>query len=62
MYVFTDYCTGKLRALAPDDGDDSYTGVDLGITTASVSSFGERRDGELFVLTQSAGLFRLVAA
>ena len=62
MYVFTDYCTGKLRALAPDDGDDSYSGVDLGITTASVSSFGERRDGELFVLTQGAGLFRLVAA
>ena len=60
MYVFTDYCTGTIRALAPR-ANGSYTAVNLGITTDSVSTFGEQRNGELFVLSQSNGLYRLAA-
>jgi glucose/arabinose dehydrogenase len=60
MYVFTDYCSGALRALAPR-GNGSYSVVNLGITIDSASTFGERRNGELFVLSQNNGLYRLRA-
>ena len=60
MYVFTDYCAGALRALAPR-ANGSYRPVDLGVTADSVSTFGEQRNGELFVLSQSGGLYRLSA-
>ncbi len=60
MYVFTDYCTGAIRALAPR-ANGSYTAVNLGPTTESVSTFGEQRNRELLVLSQSKGLYRLAA-
>jgi len=60
MYVFTDYCSGTLRALAPH-GHGSYSTVNLDITADSVSTFGEQRDGELFVLSQNTGLYRVAA-
>ena len=61
MYVFTDYCDGELRALT-SKADGSYAPADLGITASSVSTFGELRNGELLVLSQADGLFRLAAA
>ena len=56
-YVFTDYCNGALRALRVE-GDD-VTKVRLGARTDDASSFGEDADGELFLASQSRGLFRL---
>jgi glucose/arabinose dehydrogenase len=58
MYVFTDYCVGELRALEAR-ADGSYQSVDLGITSESVATFGEQHNGELFVLSQTKGLYRI---
>lgn len=58
-YVFTDYCNGRLRALKVA----SYGGVrerDLGIELPAVSSFGVDTRGELYVLSQDRGVFRVV--
>jgi len=61
-YVFSDNCNGKIRALKLA-GDGSVELVRaLGIETNGVTSFGEDGDGELYVLTASAGVFRLTAA
>lgn len=59
-YVFTDYCAGELKTLTPS-GNGKYLAQDLGLRAANVSSFGETPDGELYVLSQSAGIFKLVA-
>jgi hypothetical protein len=34
---------------------------DLGLNVPAVSSFGEDADGELYVLSQTQGVFRLTA-
>jgi glucose/arabinose dehydrogenase len=60
-YVFTDYCAGELKTLAPA-GNGKYRAQDLGLRADNVSSFGEAPDGELYVLSQSAGVFKLVAS
>jgi hypothetical protein len=58
VYLYTDYCLGELRALeARPDG--SYRSVDLGVTSDSVSTFGERANGELYVLSRTHGLLRI---
>jgi glucose/arabinose dehydrogenase len=58
MYVFTDYCDGKLRALTPSAGR-TFHALDLGVSITAVSSFGEGRDRELYVLSQSRGIYRI---
>ena len=58
VYVFADYCRLDLRALVVRDGKVvSFTR--LGVKLPLVSSFGEDANGELYVLSQSDGLFRL---
>ena len=60
-YVFTDYCDGALRTLTPSgDGDVPRPGRSAS-TLDNVSSFGQDNDGELYVLSQSTGIFKLVA-
>ena len=59
-YVFADYCRGEIRALTPDGG--RLRSVDLGAKLPSVASFGEDGDGELYVLSLTAGVFRLEPA
>jgi glucose/arabinose dehydrogenase len=56
-YVFSDYCNGDLRALRVRDGETEI--VRLGPELDSPVSFGEDVGGELYVLSQSRGLFRL---
>lgn len=57
-YVFADFCLGKLEALR-DDGDE-VVAADLGPTVQAVSSFGEDAKGELYVLSLTGGVYRLV--
>ena len=59
-YLYTDYCNGKLRA-AKIDARGSVQQRDLGIETTYVSSFGEDQAGNLYVLSQRDGVFRVVA-
>ncbi|HXY94993.1 MAG TPA: PQQ-dependent sugar dehydrogenase [Acidimicrobiia bacterium] len=58
MYLVTDYCRGRLTALQPT-GDGSFQARDLGITLTQVSSFGQANDHELYVLSQSSGVYEI---
>jgi glucose/arabinose dehydrogenase len=57
-YVFADYCQGDLRALRQEDGQ-LVVERSLGVNAANVASFGQDRDGELYVLSQGNGLLRI---
>ena len=58
-YVFTDYCDGTLRTLT-SSGNDEYDAGELDLEVENVSSFGQDNDGELYVLSQSRGIYKLV--
>jgi glucose/arabinose dehydrogenase len=60
-YLYTDYCDGQLRGVVRNAAGRTRR-VDLGIDIETPSSFGERVDGELYVLSQQSGLLRLVPA
>jgi glucose/arabinose dehydrogenase len=59
-YLYTDYCNGAIRAVKITKGG-AVRDRPLGIEASSVSSFGEDNDGELYVLSQSEGLSRIVS-
>jgi glucose/arabinose dehydrogenase len=61
QYVFTDYCDAPLRALTPN-GDGTFSSRRLGVRLPAVSSFGESNDRELYVLSQSQGIYQLVSS
>lgn len=54
-YVFTDYCGGEVKALTP-----SKSIVDLGVTIDHPVSFGQDQNGELWILSISGGVYRLL--
>jgi len=58
-YVFTDYCAGELMTLTPS-GNGKFRVDDLGVNIGAVSSFGQAANGELYVLSQSRGIYKLV--
>ena len=57
-YVFGDYCSGQIWALRYD-GQKVTEFLLLADTGLRIASFGEARDGELFVLSQNSGIYRL---
>jgi hypothetical protein len=60
-YVFADYGAGRVRALGVEGGGvvtDRALGVQTG--PASLVSFGEDADGELYVLSLEGPVYRLV--
>ncbi len=61
-YLFSDNCNATIRAVrrAPDGSVELVR--DLGVETVGVTSFGEDGAGELYVLTASAGVFRITPA
>jgi glucose/arabinose dehydrogenase len=59
-YVFTDYCAGELMTLTPSGGG-KFRAQRLGINVGAVSSFGQAANRDLYVLSQSRGIFKLVA-
>jgi len=58
VYVFGDFCEGKLMALRLQGGVVVDI-ADLGPTVENLSSFGEDAGGELYVMSLSGSLFRL---
>jgi glucose/arabinose dehydrogenase len=56
-YVFADYCIGKVLALTPSGSQASVR--DTGLATTRLSSFGEDRSGELYVISLAGGVFRV---
>jgi glucose/arabinose dehydrogenase len=55
-YVFADYCTGKLQGLTQSAGTATAERA-LDVNAANISSFGEDGAGELYVLSDTDGLF-----
>ncbi len=60
-YLYGDYCDGVVRALVERRGKVVKT-QPLGPQVEALSSFGQDLDGELYVLSLTNGLFRLVPA
>jgi glucose/arabinose dehydrogenase len=60
-YVFADYCNGTIRWVRQTDNEVDERGS-LGVELDDISSFGQDDEGELYVLSQSDGLFRLAPA
>jgi len=60
-YLYSDYCNSAILAAKVDATGKVRTRA-LGLRTSEVSSFGEDRAGELYVLSQDTGVLRLVPA
>ncbi len=60
-YVYGDFCGGQIVALAQRGGTLGDQ-ADLGITVEQLVSFGEDRDGELYVLSLAGPVYKLVPA
>ena len=58
IYLYGDYCTGMIWGLIhSDSGWQSQLLFDLDIT---ITSFGQDESGELYLLSDSGGVFRLI--
>jgi glucose/arabinose dehydrogenase len=60
-YLYSDYCNSTILAAKIDAAGKVRT-RELGLDLSQVSSFGEDRSGELYVLSQDRGVFRIVGA
>lgn len=60
-YVYTDFCSGRIWSLYPD-GADGWTNTEwYNGANSQYSTFGEDKDGELYLAAYSAGqIFRVV--
>jgi len=56
-YLFADYCVGKVMALTRNGNNASVRATSL--STSQLSSFGEARNGDLYVMSLDHGLFRI---
>ncbi len=56
-YLFGDLCGGGVRALRRAGGTVQVS--DLGVSVERLTSFGEDADGEVYVMSQEGGLYRL---
>jgi glucose/arabinose dehydrogenase len=59
-YVFGDFCTGELRAIAQVDGKVTQT-RDLGVNIAQLTSFGEGPLGTLYMISRTGTIYTLQA-
>ena len=55
-YLFGDYCSGEIMGLSPEERETVHV---LARTGLSVASFGQDRDGELFVIDLGGGVYSL---
>jgi glucose/arabinose dehydrogenase len=60
-YLYGDYCSGWVRAARSGGGKVSEQ-RDLGLQVSSLSSFGTDADGELYALSLTGDVFRIVPA
>lgn len=57
-YLYADYCDGIIRAFQEKNGAATGNRV-LGVHAPQVSSFGQDNNGEVYVVSQSDGVFRI---
>ena len=60
-YLYGDYCAGQLRSFTADPAHEATDDLELGVEVASLSSFGEDRDGHIYAVSASGPVYRLVA-
>ncbi|HEY3211474.1 MAG TPA: PQQ-dependent sugar dehydrogenase [Actinomycetota bacterium] len=60
VYLFSDYCVGKIRALRVRGGKVVQQRA-LGPEVRGLASFGQDLDGELYVLSLAGGVYKIVA-
>ena len=60
-YLFADYCGGELRAIVVQDGQVTQERT-LPVRAPSITSFGQDGAGELYVLSDSGGVFKVEPA
>jgi glucose/arabinose dehydrogenase len=61
LYVFADYCTGRIWTI-PHNGLAVNTPETLRATTGyNITSFGESENGELFLVSAAGGVYRVSA-
>lgn len=58
-YVFADYCSGEIRVINATASIGSKSTLLLN-TSANISSFGERPNGELFVVDRGGRIYQIV--
>jgi glucose/arabinose dehydrogenase len=58
-YLYTDYCNGDIKAVKVTASGEVRE-RDLGVSLPSVSSFGQDAAGELYVLSQNDGVYRIL--
>jgi glucose/arabinose dehydrogenase len=61
VYLFADFCSGRVWGLVPDAGD-TWTRLDPVETGLRISSFGEDAAGELYVVDIQGAVYRLLAS
>lgn len=61
VYLFADYCEGKLRGITQRDGQ-LLEQADLGVEIFNPTSFGQDADGELYVASGDGTVYRLIPA
>ncbi|HEX2129204.1 MAG TPA: PQQ-dependent sugar dehydrogenase [Solirubrobacterales bacterium] len=59
-YLFTDFCDGALRSLAPGDAFAAARETPLGLRVPVPTSFGEGVRGRIYVASLDGGVFQLV--
>jgi glucose/arabinose dehydrogenase len=60
-YVFGDFCTGELRAVAQANGKVTQS-QDLGVNVAQLTSFGEGPLGTIYMISRSGTIYTLQVA
>jgi len=60
-YLYADYCAGQILALR-QSGGQVVDQRDFSAVAKNLTSFGEDQNGELYVLTQDGGVFRIEPA
>lgn len=59
VYLYSDYCSGKIWGLTRDGA--AWRSVELLDTDLNISSFGEDEDGEVYVVDLKGGVYRITA-
>ena len=61
LYLFSDFCTGKIWSLNPNSGTTKdITTQLLGSKKSMISSFGEDINGELYIVEFSGSIYKIV--
>lgn len=60
LYIFGDFCSGTIWGLRYTQSDGATEQAQLMDTSLTISSFGEDKAGELYVLDYEGGIYRFV--